>query len=93
MSYWNEMYYESYLSEQTNIQTVISLKLMAKTGFWTKCDRYIDQNVKLIKQLIQYIFSCYFPDLSHMFLIKLPVFTVVLVAKSIPLLSPHSNLI
>ncbi len=36
----NEIYWETYLTDQTNIQTVISLKLRAKTSFWTKWDSY-----------------------------------------------------
>ncbi len=38
------MYLETYLSHQTNSQTVIS--------FWTKWDSYNDQNVEIVKQLI-----------------------------------------
>ncbi len=33
MHHWNKMYWEIYLSHQTNTQTVISLKLKAKTDF------------------------------------------------------------
>ncbi len=35
------MYCKTYVSKQTNIQTVISLKKgNAKVSFWTKWDRY-----------------------------------------------------
>ncbi len=43
MCHWNEMYFEIYLSDQTNTQTVISLKGRAKTSVETTLDRY---NVK-----------------------------------------------
>ncbi len=53
MYHWNEMYWETYLSDQTNTQTFMSLK--RKTGFgqngiditWNN-----DQNVKLVKHLM-----------------------------------------
>ncbi len=40
MYHCNEMYWETYLSDQTNRQTVISLKILGEDEFWTKWDRY-----------------------------------------------------
>ncbi len=61
MSHWNEMYWEPYLFNQTNTQTVISLKtsgpkrVNGQNGInitWNN-----DQNVKLVKQLMKDIRS------------------------------------
>ncbi len=37
MYHWNEMYWETYLSDQTNTQTVISLETIM--NFWTNLYR------------------------------------------------------
>ncbi len=36
MCYWNEMYWETYLSDQTNKQTVISIKAYVQSKFLDK---------------------------------------------------------
>ncbi len=38
MCLWNEMYWETYLSDQTNIQTVISLKTKSQDEFLDKME-------------------------------------------------------
>ncbi len=56
MCHWNEMYWETYLSDQTNTQTVISLKTYCQDKFLNKNGIDItwnnDQNDKLLKQLM-----------------------------------------
>ncbi len=55
MCHWNEMYWETYLSNQTNTQTVISLKtykllLPRQNGIAITWNN--NQNVKIVKQLM-----------------------------------------
>ncbi len=56
MYHWNEMYWETYLSDITNTETVISFKnLGLRWDFrqtWIDITWNNDQNVKLVKQLM-----------------------------------------
>ncbi len=38
MCHWNEMYWETYLSDQTNTQTVISLQTLGQNAFLDKME-------------------------------------------------------
>ncbi len=40
MCQWNEIYWEAYLYDQPNMQTVIYLYTSGQEEFWTKWDRY-----------------------------------------------------
>ncbi len=67
MCHWKEMYWEMYLSDQTNTQTVISLnRVFVQTGiditWWNN-----DQKVKLVKQLMTGIDNVYENDIILLF--------------------------
>ncbi len=55
MCHWNEMYWETYMSGQINIQTVISFISVGQNGIEITWNN--GQNVKIVKQLMTGIMS------------------------------------